>query len=136
MNPREKILLTCYGLIISGIPVAIFGYYIIPGLSRVYPNFPVLFFVLPLLIIWILCFLGFYYWILIYKEWFVDKQKPMKFWIYYTSGIVVSSLLLLYLTFFDNEWNEYEFTGVFSLLILIGIIFHSIYWMLIWYDKL
>lgn len=135
MNPRERNLLICYGSIISAIPVAILGYYLVPGLSRVYPNIPLLFFVLPLIIIWILCFLGFYYWKLIYNEWFADKQKPVKFWIFYTSGIVIGPLLLFYLAFFDKEWNEHEYTWVFSLLILIGIIFHSIYWILVWYDK-
>lgn len=135
MNPWERNLLICYGLIISGIPVAIFGYYLVPGLSRVYPDSPFLFFVLPLIIIWILCFISFYYWRLVQREWFEYKQKPVKFWIWYIGGIVAGSLFL-YLTLIDKERNEFEFAWVFSLLILIGIIFHSIYWILFWYDKL
>lgn len=135
MNPRERNLLICYVSIISGIAVAIFGYYLVPGMSRVYPGSP-LYFVLPLIIIYILSFVSTYYWKLVQREWFEYKQKPVKFWIFYTGGIVVGILGFLYLTFFEKERNEFEFAWVFLLLILIGTIFHSIYWMLIWYDKL
>ncbi|MBE3136141.1 MAG: hypothetical protein IMZ43_01925 [Thermoplasmata archaeon] len=102
MNPRERNLLICYYSIISVIPVAIFGYYIVPGMSRVYPGSP-LYFVLPLIIIYILSFVSTYYWKLVQREWFEYKQKPVKFWIFYTNGIVVGSLGLLYLTLIDKE---------------------------------
>ena len=136
MNPRERNLLICYVSIISGIAVAVFGYNVYSVLFRVNQKFPLIFFLLPLIIIWILVFVTFYYRILIYKEQFVDEQKPVKFWIFYTNGIVVGSLGLLYLTLIDKEWNNFEYAWVFSLLLLIGIIFHSIYWILIYYDKL
>jgi hypothetical protein len=135
MNPRERNLLICYGLIISGIAVAIFGFYVYPILYRVNPNFPFLFFVLPLIIIWILSFVSFYYWRLVQREWFEYKKNPVKFWIFYIGGIVLGSLLL-FLILTDKERNKFEFSWIFSLLLLIGIIFHTIYWILFWYDKL
>ncbi len=107
MNPRERNLLICYYLIISLMPVAFLGYYLVPGMSRVYPDSP-LYFVLPLVIIYILIFAAAYYWKLVQRKWFEYKQEPVKFWIWYIGGIVFGSLLL-YITLIDKERNELEF---------------------------
>ena len=133
-STERKVILT-YGGIVSGLLVAYFGFYVYPILYKWNPDFPLLFFVLPLLIIWILIVLRIYYWTQLYTSWFVDKQKPLRFWGFYIIGFVVGLIAFVYLTWFDAELKDFENSWIFSFLILTGIIFHSIYWILIYYNK-
>jgi len=133
---RERKLLLSYGAIISGIIIAVFGYYVYSILYKLNPDFPALFFVLPLLIIWILAVVKLYYWTKLYKKWFVDKQKPLRFWVFYIIGILIGVIAFVYLTWVDSVPKNIENSWIFSILILVGIIFHTIYWILIYNDKL
>ena len=136
MLEREKKLLLYYGIIISALSVAVFGYFTHPLIYDKNPSFPIYLFILPLLIIWIVAVVYFYYWIQILKETFFDKQNPAKFWAFYIFGIVVGILTLIYMII-DKSLETLENASlIFSVLILIGTLFHCIYWLAIYYEKI
>ena len=75
MKKRGKILLISIGVIIGAIVVAYFGYYLYTLPSFQEGDFPIWFPAVPLVIVYILVVLRFYYWNLFLLEWLANKRK-------------------------------------------------------------